>query len=400
MGGEEMRKVLSVISIILVIVFALVACSPSSSSNQPAPANQGGGPSAPAASSGTGQDLPRFKVGLMIYSTTVDWAKNIIKALEKTCEGFNCELVVVETGDPSAVVGGVENLCSAGVDGILCMMTGGIPEKIIEICEQKGVYVSFAYDDLVGDGETPHESFKRIADSEYYCGSVKANDYKAGYEMTKTMIENGGTKFGYLSMPHGISLSFDNRAKGFYDAIEEYGAVVLAEARTFDKTEGAQNIITNYPEMDAFACGLNAVINVLQPLAAAGRTDVMVSCFEAGEPETLEAFEEGTLNGLADGAIAHGLVAFTMLYNGLTGNKIIDEEKGYAITVTNMDYIIVDTVEECRQLFDTIYNGNVPYSVDELKQLCKAFNPNVTAADYHKVGGEFTLENLVARKGK
>jgi ABC-type sugar transport system substrate-binding protein len=395
-----MRKVLSVISIILVIVFTLSACSPPAASNQSEPANTGGESSAPAASSGTEQELPKYKIGMMIYSTTNDWAKNIINAVEKSCQGFGCEFTVVETGDPSAVVGGVENLCSSGVDGILCMMTGGIPEKIMEVCEKNGVYVSFAYDDLVGDGEVPVESFKRIADSEYYCGSVKANDYKAGYEMTKAMIENGGTKFGYLSMPHGISLSFDNRAKGFYDALKDGGAEMLAEARTFDKTEGAQNIITNYPEMDAFACGINAVLNMLQPLAAAGRDDVLVSCFEAGEPETLEAFEAGTLHGLADGAIGHGLIAFTMLYNGLSGNKIIDEEKGYAITVTNMDYLIVDTPEECRQLFDTIYNGNIPYSVDELKQLCKVFNPNVTAADYHKVGADFTLENIVARSGK
>lgn len=365
------------------------------SGNEPggsAPSGNEPGGSAPSGGEPSGTGLEGKKIGLMMYSTTTPWAINIIETVETLCGEFGMTCQVAEAGNPGEIIAAVENLLAANIDGMLCAMDGGIANQVMALCAQQGVYTTFAWtDNLTVD------FYPEIAANEYYAGSINSKDFDAAYEMTQYCIDRGADQWVFLGMPEGSGNANDNRALGFKQCLADNGLELLSEARTYDKVEGSQNLITNFPNLNGFGSGLNAAKNASGALETAGKFgEVYMFCYEAAEDYVQDYFDQGALHGSADGISGHVELALAQLCNALTGNRLVDangEAYGYACP-----YIIAHTGEDYAALIANAYNGNMIFNVDELKTLIAAYNPGVTADDFQKVIDNYSMEDLIARR--
>ncbi len=331
-------------------------------------------------------------IGLLIYSTTTPWAMNIIDTTQSLCDSLGMKLTVAEAGTPNDVITGAENLLSANIDGMLCAMDGGIANKVMELTESHQVYTTFTFTNILEE-----EYYDQIADSEYYAGSINSQDFEAAYDMTQHCIDMGADKWVYLGMPEGAGPSIDARADGFKACLADNNLELLSEARTFDKVEGAQNLITNFPQLNGFGSGNNAAKNASGALESAGKMgSVYMFCFEAAESYVQEYFDNGSLHGCADGVVGHVELALAQLCNALTGNMLLGED-GRAVGFS-IPYIIAYDSDDFSALIANSYDGNMIFNLDELKNLITVFNPDATADTMRAAVDAFSIEDLLARR--
>ena len=389
-----MKKLIALL-LALVMVIGLASCGQPAGSNTP----DGGAPSStdPDGPGESGQPegatpLAGKHIGLMIYSTTTPWAMNIIDTIQSLCDSLGMQLTVAEAGTPNDVITAAENLLSANIDGMLCAMDGGIANKVMELTEAQQVYTTFTFTNILDE-----EYYDEIANSEYYAGSINSQDYEAAYDMTQHCIDLGADQWVYLGMPEGSGPSIDARADGFKACLADNNLELLSEARTFDKVEGAQNLITNFPQLNGFGSGNNAAKNASGALESAGKMgEVYMFCFEAAESYVQEYFDNGSLHGCADGVVGHVELALAQLCNALTGSKLVGED-GKAVGFS-IPYIIAYDSEDFATLIANSYDGNMIYNLDELKNLMTAFNPEASADTMRAAVDSFSIEDLLARR--
>lgn len=325
------------------------------------------------------------KIGLMIYSTTTPWAINIIEGYETLCKAFGVETAIVEAGNPGEVMTAAENLGAAGVDAVLCMMDGSIGDKVQEYFDSKGIYVSYTWGNYIDA-----EYYDALSGSNYYAGSISSTDYDAAYAMTQHCIDLGADKWVFLGMPEGSGVANDQRAVGFKACLADNGMELLSEQRTYDKVEGSQNLITNFPDLNGFGAGLNAAKNaggVLESSGLDGANQVYMFCYEAAEDYILEYFENERLHGCADGCIGDMELAFALVVNALAGNKIDNADY-------RMPYLIAYNAEEYQAMHELTYDGNLPFSVEELAQYIVEINPEADGEMFEAACANYSIEEL------
>lgn len=358
------------------------AGEPSGEAQKPAEDGQG-------ASGDTGMEGKTL--GLMIYSTTTPWAINIIEAFEALCEGMGAKPVVVEAGTPQDVITAAENLLSSNVDGILCMMDGGIANQVMKVVGDKQVYISFTWTNILDT-----DFYDEIAANEYYAGSVNSMDYEASYAMTQSCIDQGADKWVFLGMQEGSGVANDQRAVGFKECLKDNNLELLSEARTYDKVEGSQNLITNFPDLNGFGSGLNAAKNAGGVLESAGKLgDVYMFCYEAAEDYIQDYFDQGALHGCADGVSGHMELAMAQLVNAMNGEKITGED-GKAIGY-RVPYLIAYNGEDFSVMYSETYGGKLVYTLEELEEMIVHCNPDAQA-NLDKAIKNYSVEDLLNRR--
>ena len=334
-------------------------------------------------------DLSGQKIGLMIYSTTTPWAINIIDGFEALCKEVGAETAIAEAGNPGEIMTAAENLYGAGVTGVMCMMDGSIGDKVQEYFDSKQIPVSYAWGNYIDA-----DYFPAMCGSDYYAGSVSSMDYEAACEMTQYCIDRGADKWVFLGMPEGSGVANDNRAIGFKDTLAANNLELLAEVRSYDKVEGSQNLITNYPDLNGFGAGLNAAKNaggVLEQAGKTGANEVYMFCYEAAEDDVVEYFEAERLHGCADGCIGHMQVALALLFSQMTGQRVVDDT-GMAASL-RMPYLIAYNADEYNQMHSFSYDGNMPFSNEEFIDMIGA-----DYATFESITGDYSIESVAARK--
>jgi len=334
-------------------------------------------------------DLSGQKIGLMIYSTTTPWAINIIEAFEKICKDFGAETAIAEAGNPGEVMTAAENLVGAGVTGVMCMMDGQIGDKVQGLFDSKQIPVSYAWGNYIDA-----DYFPALYGSEYYAGSVSSMDYEAAVEMTQYCIDKGADKWVFLGMPEGSGVANDNRAIGFKDTLAANGQELLAEVRSYDKVEGSQNLVTNYPDLNGFGAGINAAKNAGGVLEQAGKTgpdEVFMFTYEASEDYIVEYFEAQRLHGCADGCIGHMQVALALLFAQMAGHKVVDGE-GIAASL-RMPYLIAYNADEYNKMHEFTYDGNLPFDDVEFVDMI-----NADYDTYVAITEDYSIDSIAARR--
>ena len=387
----------------LVMVFSLMAAcggetepstAPSTAPSAAPEADPSSEPEADPTGEPTGEELEPYKIGLLIWSTTNSWARGVIDALEYMGEALNCEIVTMEGGNGGEeTLTAIENLCAAGCDALVLQQGAGLGSSIIDLCTEYGIYFVNTCDDWSAD-----PNYEQLLECPYYVGGFYEDEYGTAYDLATLMGEQGAEKFAILSMPEGTAASFDNRAAGAKDAIADMGKELVSEARGFNKAENAQNIIAQYPDVDAILCSFDAVETCVQPITAAGMTgQVMLSSCGTADG-ALEALEDGNKIYICDGTRGDAMLAFTLLYDALTSGGAMTDADGSKASQT-VNYIIVSTPEDFTLMTQKITEEDYPFYVDELKQLIRRFNPDATLDDYAELATNYSLEDVIARHG-
>lgn len=346
-----------------------------------------------ASDDGNDKEMPKFKIGIIYYDITDTLGASVVRMATEFGETFNCEIQFLVANSTDENVAAVENLCSSGVDGIIsCVVDAGLP-RVLSICQEYDVYYGALCNYLNSD-----EVQQEIETQDYYkywIGGCHEDEYMAGVNLVESLAEQGATSFGIIGFTPGISAGHDDRYRGFIDAIEANTDLKVASESLVSptgRTEACNNMIALGTDMDALLVTGGGMDHCMQPLAAAGLTGkVLLGTINIGDGAE-EALQNGGVQALLGGQETDVLFSLVNLYNYLTGTPLRDEPSDLL-----MNYLTVASVEDYNDYMEYIAGDILPYSKEELQQLMKAFNPDVTYEDLEAECAAYSLENVKAR---
>ena len=334
-----------------------------------------------------------YKVGVILYDTECQWAKDIMGCLRAIGEplGVTFESAIGGT-DPEQTIQDVQNFGAAGYDGIVNLHPGTVMAKLCEICEQYGMYIVTSNDP--SSGSLDYDEFSK---NEYFAGEVWEDEVAIAGDIIQDMVDKGATEFGLHGFPPGLSVQMDNRIDGAKKKLEELGipAENIHEGLAFDKAGAADELISQYPNLDAIFSSVETVSTVYQPLINSGRSgEILLNCYDPND-DAYDAFLDGTLSYATTGTCADSMIAFVLLYNAMTGNKMVQEDGSPASI--NMKYLFCTSAEDFETAMNYCSADNPAYTYEELQPF---IGPDASYADLKAYAEQFSLEDIVARHGE
>lgn len=331
-----------------------------------------------------------YKVGVILYDTECQWAKDIMGCLESigTPLGVTFETAIGGT-DPETTIEDAQNFGAAGYDGIINLHPGTVMSKLVEICEQYGMYIVTS-----NDPSNASEDYATFSQNEYFAGEVWEDEKEIAGEIIQDMYDNGATEFGLHGFPYGLSAQMDARLNGAKAKLEELGVAEenIHEGLSFDKAAAADELISSFPTMNAIFSSVETVSTVYQPLINAGKSgEIMLNCYDPND-DALAAFQDGTLSYATTGTCADSMIAFVLLYNAMSGHRMTQDD-GSAASI-NMKYLLCKSADDFQTAIDNCSADHPAYTLEELQQFIGAdasFNDLKTFAE------AFSLEDIQAR---
>ena len=370
-----MKKIIAIL-LSLVVCMSLAACGGSSSSD-----NDSG--------------LPEYKVGVILYDLSNAWAQNIMSAIEYIGEELNIEFEYAIGGpDPEATISAVQNFGAQGCKGVINLHPGTIMSTLVEECENYEMYIVTSNDPSHGNAD-----YDAFSQSEYFVGEVWEDDYETAYEIVEDMITTYGAEtFALHGLPEGLATQMDQRIAGARAAIADNGGTILTEGLSFDKAGAAENIISQFPEVDAIFSSVETISSVYQPLINAGLgEDILLNCYDPDEGADA-AFDEGVLNYAVEGTLADTMIATVLLYNAMSGNKMLDAD-GNAPSI-QMNYVVAKSAEDYAEIQTYITGDDKPFHMDELSAYITVLSEDASYDGLKALAESFSLEDVMARHGE
>lgn len=334
-----------------------------------------------------------------------------------------------ELTDAGAVITFLENAYAAGADGVMSTFTDA-SEQIAAKCDELGLYLVLQSSRYVDE----------IADIEHYMGICGVDIAKVGQAygilMNEKLDPNNKQNILLISggAPMGVTSHVEATSTMLKQIQELYGLTFtkdISELTTVSAITDVETgsdvkltIVPGFPNADTYVSGISSLLQTgdydvllsvypsTSVLATAideveialNKNIVVLSNVNFGEG-TKAAFEtlDSTGNPTLDGAVlatataqdAYGVV---MIYNGITGYSDVIKPDGKAAAL-GAGVLVCSSPEEFAQLslIDTSAETYC-YSGEELKQMCKAYNPDVTYEDIQKIVNEFSSADLITRK--
>ena len=374
-----MKKIIALITVVAMCVGILAACGGSGGSS-------GSGGAAPADG--------KLKVGIILYDDSGQWAKEIIASVKVLADALGVEIDTAIGGtDPSVTKEDVQNFAAAGYNGILNLHPGTIMPELVDICEDYGMYIATSNDPISTRDNTGYDEIK---DNPYFAGEVWEDETVTAAAIAQDMVDKGATKVALHGFPFGLSSQMDLRLEAAKDVFENApGVTIVTEGLDFDKAGAAKNIVDQHPEVEAIFSSVETISTVYQPLNDAGLADkVLLNCYEPGEG-SLEAFKDGTINYTITGTCADSMIAFILLYNAMTGNRM-SQADGSAPSI-QMTYILSKTPEEFEAALALCSDEHPPYTYDDLAQFVGS---DAKFEDLKAYAEQFSLDFLKEKAGQ
>lgn len=375
------KKLLSLL-LALCLMAALLAGCDNGQAGDDTPSDS----NSPAGSNSTETEMPAYKVGIISHTNSGGCWERILDAAKYMGGELNCEVSAAVGSSADAILTEAENFIASGVDGLIIMNDGGVTSRLVDLCEEAGVYIVFSD---CGLSVVEEDDYSTYATSEYYLGHVAHDEYDDSYACAQDMIANGAENFVIFGLPPGISANFDKRAVGAMDAITDAG-LEYVEARSYAMAEIANNLMSQYPETDAIFSFVTTPdsFNVADMAAKYGGK-IQISAYMVGDVSY--EFEVGFLTHVSVGSEARMQLAFALLYSGLRGERVSNADGTPA--EIEFPHLWITSGEDFETFYAATTGGNHAYSIDEMKQLIKVFNPDVTPEDYQVIADAFSAED-------
>jgi len=289
----------------------------------------------------------------------------------------------------------VQNMCAAGVDGIVfqAAAVSTVPQIGVECAKAK---IPFSFDDFVGENS---DLEKLAAENEYYCGAIDLDMVSDGYAIGKMAYENGCRKACLIGGNIGDN-NMDQRSEGFTKAFTELGGEVLAEARCTDNSEcptKALDMLSANKDCDCvYAFVGDYIEGSLTAIDNLGMENVQVyvSCVDKGTAEYIKA---GTVVGGNDGISLASYISSTLVLNYLAGHKIVDENGKAPRLSTHPFQVNQDNVENYMKVFFS--DEAHPFTKAMLEDLLYTSNPDVSYDDYVELVNTINLDTMLESNG-
>lgn len=396
------RKIVKLVAIFMVICMSFVACggkdkssNDNNTTNNNTTDNSGNNGDQAQEDTGNGKSVSDLKLGLNNFYKGIYSVDILENGFAETCKALGIETMIVnDEGKVEKTVQNIDNMISAGVDGIVFF---GISETLFPVVSEKcqEAKVPFVcYDHMPSD-----ENLEILKANPYFKGVVATKDYGTGQNIGKYAASLGLKKAlvitGKMTDP-----THSARTNGFKEEFEAAGGEVLDigwECNNLsDATAKANDLLTAHPEADCvYASNGDFGSGTLQAIAQ--HPEVNVKFFATDlDPDILTGLKDGTITA-ANGA--HWInvdFATTLLVNALLGHELKDADGKAPVLVAPVMALPSEMVD----LYDKFWIKSQPFSGDELKQFVVEWNENVSLKDYEDVLANYTVESRLKQKEK
>lgn len=341
-------------------------------------------------------------IGVSIWGTSDSLGSSCKAMLDAAADTLGVNLIYDEQEHVSEqVVAGVENLCAAGVDGIvICNSADSEMASVIKTCDEYGVYVSQFFR-MISDEEIAAQALA----SAYYVGCTHEAEVDNGYNLGKILIEEKGARhIGWTAWRVGDTTSLA-RQEGYQKAVDEWNKenpddqvelYPLADDKyTSEEARAAvEGLIDTYPEMDAIIVvggGGMALDGTLAAIDGRGKTGdyyVVSTDFTTNLGEQLANNEIAAMSG---GHYADPLFSFMMVYNAVKGDYTRAEDSYYEVM---FPYLYVASTEDYAA-YEKYFVDDLPYNAEEIQAMADG-----SFEDLQKTAAALSIEDVMERHGK
>ena len=376
------------------VSMAFTGCSGSGSSSKPA-ASAAPTASATTANGDSGKypaapTPPHYTIGTVLPSTQDFLTSHLKDYMDYLGKSFNVDFKfqIIENFSDDTYLNAIENLCSQGVNGVICTnFSGTAIVKGISICQSHKIYMG------IGFSQITDSSIRDAAlNNPYYVGSAYESDFKAGYDIVKTLADKGCKNIAAIGYTPGITCH-DRRWAGILQAFKDNPNIKkVGEYRGTNWTPALQNFLATNSDMDGVAITLLGMELCSQPIKAAGKEGkVKIACVDFSE-KSLEGLKSGELAITIGGQFVDTLFPFLLMYNKLAGTPLSD--KAEEIQVPLVECTTAQQFED----YMKYVNGSIwPWTADEAKAYVKKFNPNAKIGDLINAAASYSTENVKQR---
>lgn len=368
-----MKKIIALVLTMLLMVSMLTACGKTS------PVTVEQGTQAPAeAVTDEGQ---RHKIGVVFYSIEDNLGSTVYSILNRAAEIMDVDIAwAVDMSSLDAQITNMENLISAGCDGILLIpFASSIQEQAVYTAEQYDVKLSFCFREIGSDVRDI------VINSPNFVSTCYEDEYAAGVMLMETLAKQGITKIGAGYMAPGDPL-YDARKLGMIEGAEKNGITILGDyTRSSLETEAElaniQNLVSAYSDIEAIVTanatgGLGTVaINYLSGLDKT----IKYATFDIID-DAEAAFNSGILAACTGCTAPDALYNFILLANAVKGTPLTDE-----VVELNQPYIYITSAEDLAvvaQATETEEGLAKVFSEDFVKSMDKTVNPDATYEEF------------------
>jgi hypothetical protein len=399
-----MKKLYVLMSALLVVAFIVSGCaSGAATTTATEPAATGAAATDVAATSAateaasattvaaTGAVKP-FKYGFISWGTADEHGRTLNAAVKWAVDAAGGEFVM----DGSAIsaettIAAAENLIQSGCNIIsFCTYAGeATVAQISKLADENGVYWTM-WDTTIADPDIQ----ALIAADPYYVGNTNEDQYQAGYDMMKYMIEQGAKKF--IVFKYGVNIqTCDDRVKGAEAAAKEGGAEILYTVVAPDDYKKAmQDALTAYPDADAVllaGTGSNSP-SIAQAFKDAGKEKFYIGAFDYFD-QMGDMLKDGTLTIIDGGHMVTGTFSALMGINAYFGTPLSNDK----ISVT-IPYLTLKSYDDY-QAYKQYASEGAAYTSAEMQQFLTVYNPSLTLDSFKEGVSKWSIADIEARKG-
>ncbi len=329
-------------------------------------------------------DLPAKKVGVIGVFTGnelyIQWKSNLSSLGEK----FNVEFQFVEPSGTEEYSSAAENLCTAGVDGIVIQM---VSEPVLQIAAEYNVpVVSYCT-------TFTQEQMDVFASYDNFVGLITEDDSIAAQHAAESMYEAGCRNVAVAGLTKGYSDMMDSRAESFIAKFTELGGTIIAEEYSLAAfAQSVSSFAAAYPDMDGiFSVILNE--GVFQAVTTEGLVgQVKLAGFDMSD-SCDQFFESGDLVFACTGQQATIVTAFAPLYNYMYDGTYLVPDRSKPVS---RSFVEIHNAQECQDYNDYI-RFSTCYSPEEIGYMIVGFNPEYTFEEYQAMHAAFSIEDVKSR---
>lgn len=415
-----MKRTLSIL-LVIAMMLCLVACGgkqPAAQGDAPtqgaaAPTQAAGPAEAPA------KELKKVTIGVALY-TDVGPAPNSVKAfLAAVGPKLNADFkyVVLSQSDEAASLTKIQELISAGVDGIICTQDTSMP-TVLEECRNAGVYLAGYLCDYDKSFTTDYDTvFKHpnflgtVADGQCSDEVVTGKDYfDTLIEYNKNHPDAPVLNVSMCTFPTFAFPQHQAYVKQFVECVDEYNKTAADGAKITVQPLDPDVDILMFKPMDTTYfqkhAGIDAIISFCAGRFAYG---AMVTANVANDLKLFAAgYEEGDCDNFgtkgtgtyqqeivcASESVVYPLVLLINKLNGLSfpDQPEVSERRSASRLIINSD----EDMEAFKNSLYLTYNAeNALFTPDDVYNMTAA-NPNATYAALVEALAHMTIDDVAA----
>ncbi|MFV0411880.1 MAG: sugar ABC transporter substrate-binding protein [Oscillospiraceae bacterium] len=390
-----MKKWFALSMAALLFVCLLAACGSTS---------QAGSATTGTTSAGTTtSEAAKVKLGIIIWGTTDALGRNSTMMVKKLVEQAGGE-VLIDTNytSPETQIQSAENLIAAGCNAILVVNSSDtMLPKLGQICEENEVYWGLQWRRVVSA-----EIKAQLDQYKYFVGNTCEEEVEIATRLAQGLADSGVKELAVITSAVGDT-THDMRNQGIDAVCASTDMERVAEYRGSRNTavevmEAVEKFITGYPNLDAIFLTGGTNTQLEGALAALDKHNlrgiIKIAVIDFIDADQMKDFlDDGTIFAIAGGHYVDPVFTSALLINAVEGNPLSTTNE--QIDLKFIDFKSFADAENYYKYVENDNDGIYAYTDEELGQMIKSINPDLTLEDLRTMAANYSVEDVMARHG-